>query len=175
MGTPHHGSDLASWAKFGTNIAGIVCPVNKDILAVLEPGSEVLDQVQGSFHNLLRMRKDENREIAITCFWEKLGVTGRGQVPALRSCRCDYEIGSDCPTDRSRAFRQNTWLRMLRYNGKSHGMPHLYLQYGHANSVQDMTKFPDKSDPGYDLVFGELLRWNKTAMGAQGSTTRVCL
>ena len=26
-----------------------------------------------------------------------------------------------------------------------------------------MTKFPDREDPGYDSVLGELQRWKKTA------------
>ena len=42
LGTPHCGADLASWAVFGTKVASILRPANKDIFVVLEPGSEML-------------------------------------------------------------------------------------------------------------------------------------
>ena len=80
LGTPHYGSDLAKWGRFGTDIAGIVRRPNKDIVDVLKPGSEMLDQVETAFHTILRKRKDEGCEIAITCFWEELSVAIIGHV-----------------------------------------------------------------------------------------------
>ena len=72
LGTPHHGADTAAWAKFGATIANTIKHVNTDIVSVLKPGSEMLARVQDGFHNLLRLRRDENSEIAVTCFFEEL-------------------------------------------------------------------------------------------------------
>ncbi len=80
LGTPHCGSDLASWAVLGTQMASILKCANKDIVAVLEPGSEMLRIVQQEFHKILRHRKNEGLEIAITCFYEELPVLGNKQV-----------------------------------------------------------------------------------------------
>ena len=80
LGTPHHGADLAAWAKFGTTIAKIFKSANSDIVSVLQPGSEMLARVQEGFHGLLRLRVKEGSEIAITCFFEELAVPAVGIV-----------------------------------------------------------------------------------------------
>ncbi|MCJ1271350.1 hypothetical protein MMC22_011250 [Lobaria immixta] len=80
LGTPHHGADLAAWAKFGTTIANIFKSANSDIVSVLRPGSEILARVQDGFHGLLRMRINEGSEIAITCFFEELALPAVGKV-----------------------------------------------------------------------------------------------
>lgn len=80
LGTPHFGADLASWAKFGTNIANIVKRVNKDVVSVLEPGSHMLAKIQNGFHNILRLRAETNNGISITCFYEELVVSTIGEV-----------------------------------------------------------------------------------------------
>ena len=80
LGTPHHGSDLAAWGKLGTNIARIAQQPNSCLVAVLKPGSETLASVQNSFHNLLRLRKNEGTEIDITCFYEELAFPVIGMV-----------------------------------------------------------------------------------------------
>ena len=86
LGVPHHGSDLASWGKFGTQMVSILRRANKDIVRVLDPGSEMLREVQKGFHIVLRRRKDERSEISITCFFEELPVFTVGEV--RRSLRC---------------------------------------------------------------------------------------
>jgi len=85
LGTPHFGADLASWATFGTNIANIVKRTNKDIVSILRPGSEMLADVQDGFHNILRLRKEEGTEIAVTCFYEELALPGVGEVLRLNN------------------------------------------------------------------------------------------
>jgi hypothetical protein len=82
LGTPHHGSDLAAWAKYGAIIANVVKHANPDIVSVLKPGSEMLASVQKGFHNILRLRKDEGTEIAITCFFEEHALWLLGEVYA---------------------------------------------------------------------------------------------
>jgi len=70
LGTPHHGSDLAAWAAFGSRMSKIIKQSNTEIIAILEPCSEVLASIQKGFHNQLRILNDQN--IDITCFYEEL-------------------------------------------------------------------------------------------------------
>lgn len=49
LGVPHYGADLVSWAKFGTRMVGVLKQANKDIVGVLDPGSEMLREVQRAF------------------------------------------------------------------------------------------------------------------------------
>ena len=72
LGTPHHGADTAAWAKFGATVAKRIKHVNTDIVSVLKSGSEMLARVQDGFHNLLRLRQDEQSRIDVTCFFEEL-------------------------------------------------------------------------------------------------------
>ena len=80
LGVPHCGADLASWGMFGTRMVDILRRANKDIVRVLNPGSEMLREVQKDFHNILRLRKHEGSEISITCFFEELPVIAVGEV-----------------------------------------------------------------------------------------------
>jgi len=81
MGTPHYGSQLASWGVFGTNMLRIL-GTNSDIVAVLRSNSEILANVQQDFQAILRLREhDQEREkINITCFSEELPMAGIGMV-----------------------------------------------------------------------------------------------
>ena len=80
LGVPHCGADLGAWESFGTQLANIVKRPNQDLLGVLKPGSEMLRLVENDFHKILRLRKDEESEISITCFYEELDVRPIGQV-----------------------------------------------------------------------------------------------
>lgn len=80
LGVPHYGADLASWGRFGTRIVNVLRRANKDIIGVLEPGSEMLRITEKTFRNILSLRKDEGLEISITCFYEELPVLGVGEV-----------------------------------------------------------------------------------------------
>lgn len=63
---------------------------NKEILAVLEQNSEVLERVRESFDAMVRARaRDKNQAIAITCFYEELPMTGFGR-----------EVSATCPSTR---------------------------------------------------------------------------
>lgn len=128
LGVPHCGANLASWGKFGAQMLSVLKQSNKAILGALEPGSEMLREVEKGFHSILRLRKDEGSEISITSFYEELPVIQIGEIVPLHSAEIK---GYSC--------------------------------FGiHANHM-DMTKFPDREDPGYDSVLGELQRWKKTA------------
>jgi len=53
---------------------------NSDIIEVLRPGSEMLRMMKNGFHNILKLRKNKESEISITCFFEELDVTGVEEV-----------------------------------------------------------------------------------------------
>ena len=80
---PHYGADIASWASLGTRMVNMLRRANKDIVEVLKPGSEMLRITEKAFRNNLSLRKDEGREISITCFYEELPVIGVGEVQFL--------------------------------------------------------------------------------------------
>lgn len=80
VGTPHLGADIASWARLGTSIASLVTRPARDLVRVLEPGSEMLASIQDRFHSILRSKRDDGQEILITCFYEELPMLGVGEV-----------------------------------------------------------------------------------------------
>ena len=53
---------------------------NRDIVAVLQPDSEVLANVGKGFQGLLSRRSDAGDKIAVVCFYEELPVKGLGHV-----------------------------------------------------------------------------------------------
>ena len=85
LGSPHFDADIASWAKSGTDLVQIMRKANKEIVSVLQPGSEMLAEVQRGFHNIMRLRAEEGSDIAITCFYEELPLPIVGEV---RYCSC---------------------------------------------------------------------------------------
>ncbi|KAG7038643.1 Kinesin light chain [Colletotrichum scovillei] len=81
LGTPHHGSDLASWAEQLARCVGIFKQTNTAILSVLRPESEVLAEIQDDFHNILQSKTTAGFcTIHITCFFETLSLPGIGFV-----------------------------------------------------------------------------------------------
>lgn len=76
----HCESDLASWANFETWMVDLFKRANSNIIEVLRPGSEMLRMMKNGFHNILKLRKNKESEISITCFFEELNVTGVEEV-----------------------------------------------------------------------------------------------
>jgi hypothetical protein len=81
MGTPHCGSTKAEWATPLTRLSNLLRKSNSQIVKVLEPGSEMLANLQQEFHTLLddRMR-NQKQFIEIFCFYEELPILGIGKV-----------------------------------------------------------------------------------------------
>ncbi|KAL9090850.1 MAG: hypothetical protein Q9165_005058 [Trypethelium subeluteriae] len=81
LGTPHHGSGLASWAEKLAKAMGLVKQTNSRIVEVLERDSEVLARIQDSFHTMIRARNQDGLQpIDIACFYEELPLPGVGVV-----------------------------------------------------------------------------------------------
>ena len=80
LGTPHLGADLARWAAFGSQIMSVFKCSNTGVLDILQPGSELLAQIQENFQKLLRLRERDGRPIHIACFYEQLPLRVTGDV-----------------------------------------------------------------------------------------------
>jgi hypothetical protein len=72
LGTPHQGADLASLGIVLSNIANVAKKSNSAPVKLLKRDSEVLRDLQHSFHNLLEKRKAAGIKIEITCFYETM-------------------------------------------------------------------------------------------------------
>ncbi|KAI9720681.1 MAG: hypothetical protein M1835_004022 [Candelina submexicana] len=91
LGTPHHGADKAAWGKSGLRLASLTGRPNEDMMGLLAPGSEMLASIQNRFHSNLRIRREENNEVAITCFYEEYGYPVIGEV-SLNRILCRNEL-----------------------------------------------------------------------------------
>jgi hypothetical protein len=81
MGTPHTGSTKAEWASILSRLSSVLRQTNLNILSVLEPGSEVLANVQQEFHTMLEDRsRSKGTRVEIHCFYEEVAVAGVGEV-----------------------------------------------------------------------------------------------
>ncbi|KAI4087438.1 MAG: hypothetical protein LQ344_006774 [Seirophora lacunosa] len=77
LGTPHSGSNLADWASILAKFSGLVRPTNKAIVSVLQPGSEMLANLQQEFHTMLNALQTQGRPVPrIYCFFEELPYNG---------------------------------------------------------------------------------------------------
>ena len=54
---------------------------NAEIVSVLEPGSEMLKNIQQEFHVMLEQRQRQGKPtLKVFCFYEELAVVGIGKV-----------------------------------------------------------------------------------------------
>ncbi|MCJ1309582.1 hypothetical protein MMC25_003242 [Agyrium rufum] len=84
MGTPHRGSEQAYWGGILASILGYVKQGNAELIKRLNKEEPHLALLQERFIKLLEIRKERNRPISITCFYEELPVPVLGTiVPAL--------------------------------------------------------------------------------------------
>lgn len=138
LGTPHHGADLAKWGRILTNIVGIAKAANVAPVQLLERGSEMLQDVQDGFHNLLEKRKDEMEKIEIICFYETLQIVRVLIVPkesAVISGELNYPIRSNHIVSKE-----------------------VCVAVDLVDGFQDMTKFSDRGAPGYEDIVWEIQR-----------------
>jgi protein SERAC1 len=81
LGTPLRGSTLANWGSLGLDYVHLMQDVNRDIVKLLEPGSDVLFQLRDSFLKLVKARAARPASaIIIKCYAEELGKTLIGKV-----------------------------------------------------------------------------------------------
>jgi pimeloyl-ACP methyl ester carboxylesterase len=100
LGTPHHGSGLAPFAKSVAKVLGAVGKrVNTEILEVLKRDSQVLLDVEDWFAQWLRRRAKAGNNVDITCFFEEMELPGIGKVvsedSAMVSGYATYSIHAD--------------------------------------------------------------------------------
>ena len=72
---------MASWATIVGNMANLVKRTNTNIVKVLQPGSEVLENLTQGFNTMLRSREEARGvSIRIICFIEELPVSRTGKT-----------------------------------------------------------------------------------------------
>jgi protein SERAC1 len=79
MGTPHRGSDLASW---GNNLAKYLSrfrSVNRKLVKTLEVDSDILRAVEEDFQKMI-LKPEYLTKINVFCFYEEIGMTGFGKI-----------------------------------------------------------------------------------------------
>jgi hypothetical protein len=79
MGTPHRGSDLASW---GHNLAKHLSrfrSVNRKLVKTLEVDSDILRAVEEDFQKMV-LTPGYLTKIKVFCFYEEIGMTGFGKI-----------------------------------------------------------------------------------------------
>lgn len=87
IGTPHVGSTKAGWASILTQLTNVLRQTNRNILSTLEPGSEVLANLQQEFHTMLDDRsRNRGSRMEIHCFYEEVAVVGVGNVRLEPHC-----------------------------------------------------------------------------------------
>ncbi|KAF2488673.1 hypothetical protein BU16DRAFT_520428 [Lophium mytilinum] len=96
IGTPHLGSSKADWARPITRLSNLLRKTNKEIVAVLSPGSEMLANLQQEFHTMIEdRRRNDGMWIDIFCFYEELSYPGIGDiVPRQSAILPDYPNAS---------------------------------------------------------------------------------
>ena len=99
LGTPHQGSGIADFATIIAGVLKAAQKVNKSVIDVLRPDSEVLADLQQSFGSWLRRNSDK---ISLTCFYEEYEMPGFvGMVVPKRSATMDGYIPLPIPSNHS--------------------------------------------------------------------------
>ncbi|KAL9632948.1 MAG: hypothetical protein Q9164_004993 [Protoblastenia rupestris] len=81
IGTPHCGSGLAEWAVIGSKFLQCFRQINQGTLEILQQKSEVMARIRQDFHTMLRgLGQQQEKEIAIICFYEELPMRNFGEV-----------------------------------------------------------------------------------------------
>jgi hypothetical protein len=154
LGTPHAGGNFAEFAIAVANIIGVtvVKKPNKRLLRVLRKNSEALANIRDEFHTMVQRRGQEQRNdlqnrpnlIKLHVFVEENPVAFLGRV----SLYCTIlNVSSGALTAKQRVVDPAS-ARISGYNSDT--IP--------ANHTE-MTKFRERSDPGYKRVQARLRSW----------------
>lgn len=83
LGTPHHGSWMASWSRIPAATLGIFKSTNQSLLKVLETDNELLESLGDDFLALLlyhNKNPETKHEIEVVNFYEEIGYPGVGSI-----------------------------------------------------------------------------------------------
>lgn len=151
MGVPHGGTHaLARWAQYladGLNFGGTK-KANSRILEVLKADSQVLDQMQDQFHDIISFRNQRiETEILIACFYEELPLFDLGFV------------SSDLDLDKC----QSAKIRQVvpKESATLRGYPSSGLHFNHS----DMTRLDDPDGAAFKALIAQLTRWTDALRG----------
>jgi len=85
LGTPHTGSWMANWAQIPASALGVMKSINKPLLDILGPDSELLESIQVDFTRLLLQMASTQSRLEIACFFEELPLPVVGKAVAKDS------------------------------------------------------------------------------------------
>ena len=75
------GSNKADWGAVLSRLSSVLHKSNSEIVQLLQPGSEMLANLQQEFHTMLDdRRKTKSQIIDIFCFYEEIPMLGVGEV-----------------------------------------------------------------------------------------------
>jgi protein SERAC1 len=73
--TPFRGSKLANWGKLATDALHLTSDINRDLITLLKPESEILFKLRHLFVESVRRReKDRPASIRLKCYFEEHGA-----------------------------------------------------------------------------------------------------
>ena len=137
---------MANGATIAGKIIKVVKRPNMKILRILDPASEVLENLTQDFHTMLRRREQtQNSSVHITCFVEELPVSKFGK----KSMVC-------CRIFLSEGIAADFWQVVPSTSATLERYPFVTIHADHIG----MTKFKEKNND-YKIVAGQLKRWMK--------------
>lgn len=120
MGTPHMGSNKANWLATLSRFSNVLRTTNSQIVGVLEPGSQMLANLQQEFHTMLNDRaRNHESMMEIFCYYEEVSV---GVVGKVRYIDVKFSTVSNMAcSDRAQPLSHLARLSESVYPRKSHG------------------------------------------------------
>jgi hypothetical protein len=112
---------MAKWAAFGSHMTNTFKRSNNEIVDILKPGSEMLANIQGNFHSMLRIRDRGDKRIHITCFYEELPLPYIGEVTWFLSHTLGLLL--TLTGGSTHEFSHPAILFKSRHSRKPHGTP----------------------------------------------------
>lgn len=148
MGTPHMGADLAKWGKLLANLGEVLIRTNREIVAVLEPTSEMLAKIQEDFHGLLKQRSvHEDKRMKLYCFYEELEIRVIGKVSMSNNSYHRYISFLVTNSELLKVVDKHSAILSSEESAAIHGT-HI-----------TMTKFRDANDAMYKRVSDQIWLW----------------
>lgn len=83
LGTPHLGSKIADAMTALAGIINLLKKTNVGLLESLQQDKEELWQLSQDFEKFLSLRRQNDEDVNITCFFEELDMAGIGRVGLL--------------------------------------------------------------------------------------------
>ncbi|EPE08721.1 hypothetical protein F503_04308 [Ophiostoma piceae UAMH 11346] len=93
LGTPHRGAWQAKWASIFVSALGFfVNSTNDKLLKVLKIGNELNERTNDNFSGALDEKRNENKAVQVTCFFEEMTMEFGGVIVERASASLDNAL-----------------------------------------------------------------------------------